>query len=489
MLKELIEKELKNILQSPKFIVTFITCSFLILLSIGIGINEYFNLSEQYSTAQNLSKSEMSQARSWMGLASKAFRKPDPLQIFASGVSYDIGRYSMIQNRLDVKLQNSSYSDDPIFAIFRFMDFTFIVTIVFSLFAILFTYNSINGEREGGTLRLIFSNSVPRATYISGKFIGSWLGLVIPLLIPILIGLLLIVIFNVPLSQADWGKITLLIFISILYLTFFSALGIFVSSLTKYSSTSFLILLVSWIVFVFIIPRAGVITAAQFINVPTVAELESQKDAYSKSRWEKHFNEMEPIWNKRNLAMAGMSQEQQHKYREENEYRWFEEDDRMRSSVQKDITDYSLKLNDEANYKKQMLESLALNLSRISPASSYQLAAMNLAGTNVDLKMRYEDKIRDYKTEFVKYTDKKQRESGNQSGMFRISLDSQTGVKISTGRNESSLDLKEMPKFIEPNYNFSQAFIPTIIDIGLIVFFTILSYAGTFIAFTKYDLR
>lgn len=489
MFRLLVEKELKAIIQSPKFLATFLTCSILILLSIGIGINEYFNMVEQYNTAQNLARTEMSQSRSWLGLTAKAFREPDPMQIFSAGVNYDIGRYSIVNERQDSKLQNSVYSDDPIFAVFRYMDFTFVVTVVFSLFAILFTYNGINGERENGTMRLVFSNSLPRATFISAKFLGSWLGLVLPLMIPILIGLLMLIVLKVPLSGVHWLKIILMIGSSILYLTFFITFGIFISAVTKYSSVSFMILLVSWITFVFIIPRVGVMTASQFVTVPTVAELESQKDSFSKARWEKHYGDIEKVWRKRNEEMSGMNETERQRYREESEYKWFEEDDKVRNEVQKEITEYSNKLSEDTRNRKSLLEDLALNISRISPASSFQLAAMNLAVSDINLKNRYEKEIQNYRQTFSQFTQKKQKESGNQAGMFRISFDSESGVKISTGRAESSLDLKEVPKFTQPGQTISQAVVPTIIDVGLMMFFTLLSFGGAFFTFTKYDLR
>ena len=489
MFRLLVEKELKNIIQSPKFLATFLTCSFLILLSIGIGINEYFNMMEQYNTAQNLAKTEMTQARSWMALSAKAFREPDPMQIFSAGVNYDIGRYSIVHERQDSKLQNSVYSDDPIFAVFRYMDFTFIVTVVFSLFAILFTYNTVNGERENGTMRLVFSNALPRSTFISAKFVGSWLGLVVPLLVPILVGLLLLVVFKVPLSAAHWIKIIMLISTSVLYLTFFIAFGILISAVTKYSSVSFMILLVAWITLVFIIPRIGVMTASQFISVPTVAELESQKDAFSKARWDKHYGEIEKVWRARNAEMNGMSEADRQSYREENEYKWFEEDDKVRNEVQKEITEYSSKLSDDVRNRKATLENLALNISRISPASSFQLAAMNIATSDINLKNRYEKEIQNYRQTFSTFTQKKQKESGGQAGMFRISIDSQSGVKVSSGRDESSLNLREVPKFTQPSHTISQAVVPTIIDIGLMMFFTLFSFGGAFFAFNKYDLR
>ena len=489
MFRLLVEKELKNIIQSPKFVATFITCSVLIILSISVGISEYKNSVNQYNTAKNLNRQEMMQARSWRGLNVKTYRQPDPMTIFSSGVGNDIGRYSVVSSFQDVKMQHSVYSDDPIFAVFRFMDFTFIVTIVFSLFAILFTYNLINGEREGGTLRLVFSNSIPRSTFIGAKFIGSWLGLVIPLLIPILIGLLLVVISGVPLSGDYWLRISTLVFISVLYLTFFSAFGIFISSLTKYSTVSFLILLVSWIIFVFIIPRAGVLTASQFVKVPSIAEVESQNEAYSKSMWNKYFEQLEDIWKQRNASMQSMTEAEKQAYQDDNSYAWLEEEDKLRKDLEKNIADYSTRQNEDLRNKQAVMENLALTFSRLSPASSFQFAAMSLGGTGLDLKSRYQDRIREYKKNFLAYTDKKQKESGNQAGMFRISIDSESGIKINSGRDDGSLNISEVPKFSDPKYTLGQAFAPAIIDVGLLLVYSLLAYAGAFFFFLRYDLR
>ena len=73
--------------------------------------------------------------------------------------------------------------------------------------------------------------------------------------------------------------------------------------------------------------------------------------------------------------------------------------------------------------------------------------------------------------------------------MFRISIDSDSGIKISSGRSDGSLNTSEVPKFVDPDYTFAQALKPTIIDIGLLLLYSLMSYAGAFIAFLKYDLR
>ena len=221
MFWHLVKKELLAIIQSPKFVVAFGTISFLIILSVSIGIYGYKSKVEQYNTAEQLTKEQVSQSTSWHSIRSKVYRKPNPMLIFTSGVNNDIGRFSHVDSQNEVKLQNSSYSDNPLFAIFRFLDFTFIITVVFSLFAILFTYNSINGEKEGGTLKLVFANSVSRAHYIGAKFFGTWAALALPALIPILISFLLIIIYNVNMGNSGWERLLMLVLVSMLYFSFF----------------------------------------------------------------------------------------------------------------------------------------------------------------------------------------------------------------------------------------------------------------------------
>ena len=221
MLSSIIKKDLQNVLLSPKFTAVFIVSSILILLSIFIGIQEYKASVRQYETGAALADQDLRERTSWMGASKKVLRRPDPMQIFASGISNDIGRVSMVDQLNSIKLKSSNYSNDPLFAVFRMIDFVFIVQIVFSLLAVLFTYNTVNGERENGMLRLVFSNSVPRYKYAAAKFIGSWLGLAVPLSIPMLLGILLILSFNIPMNGSQWIKLISILGMSLLYFTFF----------------------------------------------------------------------------------------------------------------------------------------------------------------------------------------------------------------------------------------------------------------------------
>lgn len=488
MLSTLITHELKNIFFSPKFFLTFAVVTLLLLLSVVVGINQFNNATRQYETTTQLVQQEMREARGWMSLNNKVLRKPDAMQIFVSGVNNDIGRMSGVNSFNGIKLTNSTYSDDPIYALFRFVDFVFIVTVVFSLLAILFTYDAINGEAERGTLQLTFSNAVPRTRYIIGKFMGAWLGLVIPLLLPILLSLLLLLVWNVSMTSDHWLKLISLFGAALLYLTFFIALGIFLSTTTKRSSVSFLFSLVIWVCLVFIVPRAGATVAGQVINVPTVAEIESQRDTFSKDRWMQYEKVMSDKWKIRNEPTQRMTKEERETFREEKMWEWMEEDDRDRKQVQIDIDDYAKKVNEDLRNKKAEQERFAFTLSRFSPTSAFQLAAMNLAGTDIALKTRYEDALQNYRTIFTTYKDKKQKESGGMGGI-RIEMNSDTGIKIDTGREKGVLDTSDMPRFDHPIHTFKDGITPAIIDFGLLGIFSLVAFAGAFVRFLQYDVR
>lgn len=294
----------------------------------------------------------MEAAGSWLELENKIYRKPNPLQIFSSGINNDLGRFSRVAQFQDVKLESSSYSEDPIFAFFRYLDFTFIVTIVLSLFAILFTYDSVNGEKESGTLKLVFSNSIPRSTFLGAKFFGSWLGLITPISIPVLISILFLLLFNISLTSSQWVTLILFIITSFGYFTFFIALGIMFSSFTKTSSSSFLTSLVVWISFVFIIPRIGTMLAGQFVDIPSLAEIESMKDSFSKAKLTEQFEKLDQVRITRENEMQGMSESEKEIYKEDNEWEWMKEESAITKEMQDATVQYSNKLNEEVRNKK-----------------------------------------------------------------------------------------------------------------------------------------
>ena len=86
------------------------------------------------------------------------------------------------------------------------VDWAFIIAYVLSLIALLFTFDSISGERESGTLRLTLANSVPRHAILLGKFLGALISISIPFMLAMLMNLLIISTSSaVHLNAEAWG--------------------------------------------------------------------------------------------------------------------------------------------------------------------------------------------------------------------------------------------------------------------------------------------
>lgn len=484
MFLTLVEKEWKSVLLSPKFALTFAASAILILLSIGVGIREYWAFDEQQAAGRKLLDEELQEQTNWMGVTSRAYRAPDPMQIFVSGVANDVGRVAPIHSSVEARLDQSVYSDDPVLAVFRSLDLTFIVQAVLSLFAILFTYDAINGERESGTLKLVFSSAVARPRFVLAKFVGTWLGLSLPLALPVLLGILAVVLMRVPMTGDDWGRLGLFLAASALYFTFFMAFGIAVSALTKRPATSFLVLLVSWVMLVLVIPRAALMASVELVPVPTVAEVESQKAGFEGRAWEKLRRSMEEHWRERSAQMEGLSEEERQAYEDNHLWGWMEEDEKERKALQAEIAEHSTRLNEDLRNRKAEQERLAFTLSRFSPASAYRLVAMNLAGTGTSLKSRYEEAARGYKEEFARFVD--EGSGGNAHSItFRRSSG---GAQMSFG-GQNELDLSGMPRFVAPRLGFSEAAASSPVEMGLLAAQSLLCFVLGFVGFLRYDVR
>ena len=83
------------------------------------------------------------------------------------------------------------------------LNFLFVVSTVFSLLALLFTFDAVDGERETGTIRLTLANAIPRDRFLLGKLVGGYFVFVVPFLVSFLLGLLLLALQGFPLGDPD----------------------------------------------------------------------------------------------------------------------------------------------------------------------------------------------------------------------------------------------------------------------------------------------
>ena len=386
------------------------------------------------------------------------------------GVSNDIGRSSDIRGVGEINARDSKYGEDPVYAVFRFLDLDFIFQIVLSLFAILFAYDAVNGEKERGTLRLTLANAVPRSTYIAGKIAGSFMALGVPLLIPILLGALLLIAMGVPMASTDWTRFALIVAAGYLYFGAFLSLSLFVSSATEKSSTSFLVLLVVWIFSVMIIPRTAVLLAGRAVDVPTVDDLVSQKSRYSASLWKSTGKKMAGFRAQENVPMDKVMAQ----------FEKFMAD--LDAERTEKMNAFSQRLNESRSNAQVLQERLAFGLARISPSAVFSLLSTSIAATGVHLKDEYKLQAGQYQHQYAEFMKEKTGRNPSGSFMFRMAT-------IDDRQEKKKINPAEIPAF-----NFVQPPVQTalgtiVMDFGILALFNIVFFAGAFVAFLRSDAR
>ncbi len=470
MLRFIIEKELRDIIGSTKFAATFGVCAVLIILSFYVGARSYQNDMAQYEAARTENLRQLEGLTDWLTVRQfRIFLPPQPLASLVGGVSNDIGRTTEIHGRGELTATDSRYSEDPLFATFRFLDLDFTFQIVLSLLAILFAYDSVNGEKERGTLRLALANAVPRHLFITGKLVGSFLGLVVPLLLPIAVGALLLPLMNVPISSDEWMRLGLIVLTGILYCGVFVTLSVAVSSLTVRSSSSFLFLIVAWIFAVLIIPRSAVLIAGRAVDVPSVDEIGSQKARFSSQLWTEDRAAMSNFKPTSTGEPEKMMKEFQKFMQDQGDAR------------EKKMQEFSARLNEDRENRQAVQERLAFGLARISPTATFSLAVTRLAGTALSLKDHYHNAAEGYQIDYGKFILAKTGMNPGGMLVFRVTSDN--------GEKPKPVDPHELPVFQYVPVALGDVFPQAAVDIVLLAGFNILLFALAYMAFLRYDVR
>ena len=465
MLRDIIKKEILDNITTPKFVFTFLLCTVLILLSVFTGVSNYEAEKKEYTASVALNKENMETQRDYQSLASgiRINKPPQILGTIVNGIEEAVGRVAPVNIASDPSLVESKYESNPVFAVFGALDLMFIVKIVLSLFAILFTYDAIVGEKERGTLKLSLSNSVPRDRLILGKAIGGYVSLLIPLLIPLLLSLIILVLApDLALTGEDWTRLLVIFLMFFLYLSVFFSLGLFISARTSRSSTSFLVLLFIWVVFVMVIPKAAVVAASHIRPIPSIHEITAKKAAFVKQiSTEENKALME--WIQKNAATI-----QDPKVREETLMKHVQE---VQNNATTKIDENNAMLEKDYQLRKRAQQSLALNLSRISPASALTFGSMTLARTGVDEYDRFLSSVRVYKPIYTKW------------------INSKMGNSMQALQGRAQIDISDMPQHSYKPEGVNQTILRSLPDFGLMIALIIVFFVGAYVSFLHYDVR
>ena len=246
MLMTLIQKEIMHHILSVRFVALLLMCLLLVPLTLHINYRNYLQNQVNYQESLKLSVAETDDDPRNPPApdveASKLFLEPTPLSVFAKGLEESLPSY-LGMTRNGVKQGSTSLGEAPLSSALGNLDFLFVVSTVFSLLALLFTFDAVAGEREAGTLRITLANALPRDLFLWSKLIGGYIVFVVPFLISFLLG------FTptchrkgFPWAKSDiFLRVLSLTLVSLLYIGVFFAIGTVISTYLDNSKTALIV--------------------------------------------------------------------------------------------------------------------------------------------------------------------------------------------------------------------------------------------------------
>jgi len=481
MLSSIIKKELLENIVSYRLPLFFLICAVLIVSSLYVHELDYSKRLSDYSEQIRLADDALASSRIWdihFGtIPLKGFRPPSPLSIFASGFETSLPRFYEFQPE-GYKQGETPVGDQSVLSVFGKFDFVFIIQMVVSLIVLLFASDVISGEKELGTLRSILSNSVPRHNLLIGKLVGGYIAVWLPFVISFLLGLVLLAVTSFPLYDSRIAARIAIIFLtgSLFILEYFT-LGIMISASAARARTALVAILLVWIFMQLVVPRLSDMVASVVHPIRSETVVSMQRSSIAKAidqekarilgrQYESIFGKGAPL--KTDLA-PGADRDAWESFKTTTEQQY-----RARK------TDQLRNLDQAFQIERHNQQSIASNLSLISPSAALTRFITDICGTGELDKEKYLDAVRSHQQTL---------DAALYSHVNKTTIEFPSGGSASSSSINGFVDLKTLPAF-----SIQRATLPEVIagNLGSLIslaFWLIAPFAVAYVRFLRYDVR
>ena len=458
MFFSLVRKELLEQMLALRFSMACVICLVIVLSSAFVMTKDYQEALSDYHTNLVMHEKEIEETQNlvWDGI--KVDKSLNPMQIFFKGVDQELTATAKINAVAEPQFE-ANFERNPVIFLFPSIDWLFFIGTFVSLLAIAFSYDAISGEKESGTLTLLMSYSVPRDQVLLAKWMGGYLALVAPFLLSLLCGLIVVVLFpTVELHSEHWAGLGPIFLISLLYLAAMYSLGLFISACTHLASTSVAILLLIWVLMVLIVPNIAPYIAAQIEPLQDFTMVDKEKYQIEREEEQKFEAELKQ-WA-----------EQHPKVQAWGESLWWVNWHRIKRDQLLRLIERQDKINDQFQTQMEVQIRLGQYLSRFSPLASFAYAASDLAGTGVQDRGRFMDRLPDYRKEITRF------------GM-------EQRILANEREDWSSHTIEGYPHFAVTESTLRDRVVSVLVDILFLGVWNILFFMGTYLSFLRYDVK
>lgn len=285
MLTTLIRRELLDNLMTFRFAVAVFITLLLVVANTAVLRKDYEQRLMDYNDSVKRHQRQLQEKKTYSAGEVRIDRPPNPLSIFNAGFDKRVGNQVQISHTFVPSLWDAGRhgANNPFMGMFTSMDIVFIFEVILSLLALIFAYDTLAGEYERGTLRLVLTHPIRRGHILLAKYISAMLCLLVPLLISLLLTVILLTTTSsISLNTDDFLRIGGIILASVAYLSVFYLIGLLISAATRRTSTALMLSMFVWGFLVLVYPN-------MILAVVPRAETPQARRASA-------FNQIEQMW-------------------------------------------------------------------------------------------------------------------------------------------------------------------------------------------------
>jgi ABC-type transport system involved in multi-copper enzyme maturation permease subunit len=496
MFRTLVKRELLNNILNLRFLIGLVLCLLATIACIMILARDYRQEMKDYDAAKNLQEEILAgdAAPKDLSLVEQALRARKPPERF---------RLLVVGIPGDEEAELFDYNPLPL--LFPPLDLLFIVTIIMSLLALLFSYDAVAGERQSGTLKLVVANSISRAQVLLAKVVGGTVSLLIPFVLALLISVLYVAVHPaIQWDRSAWAELALLTGAAITFITSFYLLGLMVSTLSKYSTIAILNCLFLWVLLILVIPNICPYISAEFYRIPSLREAEGRtreiraqqreieihsnqvarkmmNDAAERLRSQygplfSEFQSMSPKAAQQRAARDPQFKAMMEAFRKEQS-KANDELERIRAAgagKMEDVKREATLAVEDVRRKAALQTKLAKSLACISPYANFIYAARDVTGTGLRALDYFAQVKKEYDTQLGSYLIRKQKEAGEENPALK---------------KRPSSDLRDRPRFVFKEEPLRDKLGEALPYWGILGLFNVVFFVAAFAGFMRYDVR